>query len=190
MADTTHLAIPKPVDAHLVSDDVTVLQAAFDKIDLLLFNLTTALAGKANADHSHPMTAIDGLVTALNGKSDTGHTHTLEALSNVDAESAVNGMLLIKSGSGWVPITALSALGPHAHAITDITGLASQLVPTGTIVEYAGTTAPSGYLLCSGAAVSRTGQAGLFAIAGTKYGVGDTTTTFNLPTKSGFIIKT
>jgi microcystin-dependent protein len=56
-------------------------------------------------------------------------------------------------------------------------------IPAGTILEYAGSSAPSGYLLCQGGAVSRTTYSALFAIIGTTYGVGDGSTTFNLPDK-------
>ena len=55
------------------------------------------------------------------------------------------------------------------------------LFPTGSITAYGGATAPSGYLLCNGAAVSRTTYDALFDIIGTAYGVGDGSTTFNLP---------
>jgi microcystin-dependent protein len=41
--------------------------------------------------------------------------------------------------------------------------------------------APTGYLLCAGSAVSRTTYAALFAILGTTFGAGDGSTTFNLP---------
>jgi microcystin-dependent protein len=51
----------------------------------------------------------------------------------------------------------------------------------GMIVMFAGSTAPSGWLLCQGQAVSRTTYAGLFAVCGTTHGVGDSSTTFNLP---------
>jgi len=54
-------------------------------------------------------------------------------------------------------------------------------VPVGTISPYGGTAAPSGWLLCNGAAVSRTTYANLFAIIAELYGVGDGSTTFNLP---------
>jgi len=54
-------------------------------------------------------------------------------------------------------------------------------MPTGSIIATGRTTAPTGWLLCDGAAVSRTGQAALFAAIGTNYGVGDGSTTFNLP---------
>jgi len=54
-------------------------------------------------------------------------------------------------------------------------------VPAGAIIPFAGTSVPTGYLLCNGAAVSRTDYANLFAAIGTLYGAGDGSTTFNLP---------
>lgn len=54
-------------------------------------------------------------------------------------------------------------------------------VRTGTLFDFAGPAAPEGYLLCGGQAVSRTTFAALFSVIGTAYGVGDGSTTFNLP---------
>jgi microcystin-dependent protein len=54
-------------------------------------------------------------------------------------------------------------------------------IPTGVVQAYAGATPPAGYLLCNGAAVSRTTYAALFAALGTVWGVGDGATTFNVP---------
>ena len=54
-------------------------------------------------------------------------------------------------------------------------------VPVGGIMPYAGSTAPVGYLLCQGQAISRTTYADLFAIIGTTYGGGDGSSTFNIP---------
>lgn len=51
----------------------------------------------------------------------------------------------------------------------------------GTIELWGGSTAPDGYLLCNGGAVSRSLYADLFAVIGTTYGAGDGSTTFNLP---------
>ena len=56
-------------------------------------------------------------------------------------------------------------------------------VPTGGIVEYAGATAPNGWLLCDGSAISRTTYADLFEVIGTTFGEGDGSTTFNLPNR-------
>ncbi len=64
--------------------------------------------------------------------------------------------------------------------------IASQrLVPAGSILPYAGATAPDGWLLCYGQAVSRTAYPGLFAAIGTAFGAGDGSTTFNLPDLRG-----
>ena len=56
-------------------------------------------------------------------------------------------------------------------------------VPVGTINMYAGGVGdvPNGWLLCNGGAVSRTTYAQLFAVLDTEYGVGDGSTTFNVP---------
>lgn len=61
------------------------------------------------------------------------------------------------------------------------------LTPTGSIQMYAGSAAPTGFLLCDGSAVSRTTYADLFAVLSTTYGVGDGATTFNVPDLRGRI---
>lgn len=52
---------------------------------------------------------------------------------------------------------------------------------TGVIKQYAGIVAPNGYFICDGSAVSRSTYANLFSIISTIYGIGDGTTTFNIP---------
>lgn len=60
------------------------------------------------------------------------------------------------------------------------------LTPIGTRVGYTGTSAPnSRWLLAYGQAVSRTTYAAYFAIVSTSYGVGDGSTTFNMPDYRG-----
>jgi microcystin-dependent protein len=54
-------------------------------------------------------------------------------------------------------------------------------VNTGLIVPWGNNSTPSGFLDCDGTAVNRTTYANLFAIIGTTYGVGDGSTTFNVP---------
>jgi microcystin-dependent protein len=56
-----------------------------------------------------------------------------------------------------------------------------QLEPVGTVKDYAGSTAPTGYLMCDGSAVSRSTYSGLFAVISTTFGAGDGSLTFNLP---------
>jgi len=65
---------------------------------------------------------------------------------------------------------------------------AASLSPAGGIQAYAGSSSPTGWLICDGSAVSRTTYSDLFAAISTTYGVGDGSTTFNLPDISGRVI--
>ena len=58
----------------------------------------------------------------------------------------------------------------------------------GSIIQFAGATIPSGWLLCDGSELSRTTYADLFNAIGTTYGVGDGSTTFNLPNLKGRVV--
>jgi len=78
------------------------------------------------------------------------------------------------SDSNWEYLGNLSGLG--------------NTTPLGTVLDYAGTTAPTNYLLCYGQAISRTTYAALFALLGTTYGAGDGSTTFNIPDLRGRVV--
>jgi microcystin-dependent protein len=57
----------------------------------------------------------------------------------------------------------------------------AQIIPTGTVIYRLSTVVPTGWLAANGQEVSRMTYALLFSILGTNYGVGNGTTTFNLP---------
>jgi microcystin-dependent protein len=59
------------------------------------------------------------------------------------------------------------------------------LTPTGAILPFGGSSAPAGYLLCNGAAVSRSTYAALYAVIGMAFGAGNGSTTFNVPDLRG-----
>ena len=64
----------------------------------------------------------------------------------------------------------------------------SNLLPAGIVSPFAGSSAPIGYLLCDGSAINRIDYAKLFAVISTTYGVGNGSTTFNLPDLRGRVI--
>ena len=64
----------------------------------------------------------------------------------------------------------------------------SNIVPSGALMPFAGTSAPTGFLLCDGSAVSRSTYATLFSAISTTYGSGDGSSTFNLPDLRGRVI--
>lgn len=79
-------------------------------------------------------------------------------------------------------ITDTAGIANHEGRITTIEGsLGGLALPVGAIMDYGGAAAPSGWLLCFGQAVSRATYVALFTAIGTAYGVGDGTTTFNVP---------
>ena len=66
-----------------------------------------------------------------------------------------------------------------------IATLKTNVLPPGVINSYVSSSIPSGWLLCDGSAVDRTTYAALFAVISTTYGVGDGSTTFNVPNLKG-----
>ena len=74
---------------------------------------------------------------------------------------------------------------PELDASIELNGHPLGGVITGSIQMYAGSTAPSGWLICDGSAVSRDDYANLFSVIGTTYGAGDGSTTFNIPNLKG-----
>jgi microcystin-dependent protein len=108
--------------------------------------------------------------------------------------------LKLISGNSSVPALTFAAeptLGFYRSS-SGIVGLAGSLdvsggvtidgnaiLPVGVILPYGGSTAPAAWLLCDGSAKSRTTYASLFAAIGTSYGVGDGSTTFNVPDLRG-----
>ena len=61
-------------------------------------------------------------------------------------------------------------------------------LPSGMVTMTAANTAPTGWQICNGAAISRTTYADLFTAIGTTYGVGNGSTTFNIPDMRGRVV--
>lgn len=118
-----------------------------------------------------------GISTAnLNSSSDSPAAARTELLAAVNAVNDIAGARGMAGGvaplddSGLLPTGVL----PTAAAL-----------PPGIMLPYAGPTAPTGWLLCYGQAVSRTTYAALFLALGTTHGAGDGSTTFGLPDMRG-----
>lgn len=100
----------------------------------------------------------------------------LSGVSNICRLQFVDGdFYIVNSGGVAVQITDGDAI------ISTVVVPSSPLMPAGTVLDFAGGTVPVGFLACNGAAVSRTTYADLFNAIGTTWGVGDGSTTFNLP---------
>ena len=90
------------------------------------------------------------------------------------------GML---AGANEVSVPAGAAGTPTVNKtnVQDQLAALSLVMPTGSIIQYAGVGLPTGWLACNGQAVSRAAYPDLFAALMTTWGAGDGSTTFNVP---------
>jgi len=91
----------------------------------------------------------------------------------------------LSSGNVGIGTGGINAVG----ATLNVTGDVSAGILIGQVSFFTMSTAPTGWLKCNGAAISRTTYAKLFAVTGTTYGVGNGSTTFNLPDLRGEFIR-
>ena len=98
--------------------------------------------------------------------------------------SVTDEILNVIQAAGMEP--SEQATNQLIQAIRQLAAIGS---PTGMIAFIHDTDVPDGWLLCNGAAVSRTEYAALFAKIGVKYGSGDGSTTFNLPNLDGRVLQ-
>src|SRR3990167_317176 len=97
-----------------------------------------------------------------------------EMLIQVSADSTTKKLWFF-DGEGW-----------NSVEFTGTGTVATSAIPTGTMFEFGGSTVPiGGYVFCDGTAYSRSAYATLFGVIGTDYGVGDGSTTFNVPDRRG-----
>jgi microcystin-dependent protein len=85
---------------------------------------------------------------------------------------------VVASGSLTTPGGAQGVQGLQGSSAADVN-------PVGTILMYGSTTAPAGWMVCDGSAISRATYPALYALIGTSFGAGDGSTTFNLPDLRG-----
>ena len=92
---------------------------------------------------------------------------------------------------GVIKIDTVSLTNASMDANTQMAGvnLSNQTVPVGTIQSHSANTAPSGWLICDGSAISRTTYSDLYSIVGTTWGSGDGSTTFAIPDLRGWFMR-
>lgn len=115
-----------------------------------------------------PPGGISGLVGAVNNFP----AGTPAMLASAAIDGLGDHYIRLKGdGSGRTGPLQWDAIGDVTHTP----------LPIGSVLSYAGASVPTGFLLCDGAAVSRTTYSKLFTAIGIVWGAGDGSTTFNLP---------
>ena len=174
--------------------------------------LTTAAQGNITAVGTLSSLSVSGNITSSVGNLSMGNVLTgglISATGNITGGNLALGSPLVAANGGTGISTYTVGDIIYASTTTAFTKLAASTsgyllqtngagtaptwaappvaagVPSGSVIPFAGSSAPTGYLLCFGQAVSRTTYSDLFAVTSTTYGIGDGTTTFNLPDLRG-----
>jgi microcystin-dependent protein len=133
--------------------------------------------------------AVQSITTAGLTLGSTAISATGAEINQLDA--ITRGSILYGNASG---ATARLAAGGASTVLTsdgtDISwAAAGGGVPAGSIIYHAANTAPTGFIKANGAAVSRSTYSDLFTAIGTTFGVGDGSSTFNVPDLRGEFLR-
>jgi len=153
----TNKTLTAPVFGGTITGTIGITPASAGTMDNVAIGGATPRAGT--------FTTLSATVTAyavLCGS--TSGTGALQAVASV----GTSGQVLTSGGAGTLP---------------SFSGVSTS--PTGAVMDFAGSSAPSGWLECDGSAVSRATYAALFTAISTTWGVGDGATTFNVPDMRG-----
>ena len=137
------------------------------------YEIANQTAANARADINN---ALQAIATNNSGASAPSTTFANQWWYDTSAD-----ILYIRNeaNTAWIKVGDLNQSG----------GTFSAQIPAGMVQAYAGSAAPTGWLKCNGAAVSRTTYATLFAAIGTTYGSGDGSSTFNVPDLRGEFVR-
>jgi microcystin-dependent protein len=171
----------------------TLVVPSNKKLYFIYNNTSTAITVKVSGQTGVSVPAAAKMVLVSNG------TDVVVATNYMASATLGSALGVASGGTGLATLTANNVIlgngtsapsfvapGTSGNYLTSNgTTWASTAPPTtflsGMLMPYAAASAPSGWLLCFGQAVSRSTYADLFAVISTTYGVGDNSTTFNLP---------
>ena len=212
VAGNTGVTIPSGTNKHIITDGTSIYEISQDSFTNLTVEGNVTVEGNmvvSGAATFHSTVTVSGNEiikgnTSIGGNAVINGTFINAGAARFDSTVTVSGAATFKSAvsvSGNVNIAGNTSIGgtvtisggnlaaPNAKVCasayygdgSNLTGA----MPTGAILPYGSSVAPSGYVLCNGTAYNRTTYADLFGVIGVKYGVGDGSSTFNVPDTRG-----
>lgn len=128
---------------------------------------------------------VGTLVYDIRSASSSGGGHVQAAnFGGTGQTSYTKGDVLVATSSSVLTKLSVGVDGTVLTANSSVTAgvdWEGRTLPTGAMIDFAGSSAPSGFLLCDGSPVSRFTYGTLFGIISTTWGAGDGSTTFNVP---------
>ena len=198
----TGVSVPAGAKVSLVSNGT-------DIIDATNYSSSLTVGGSASVGDTLTAGAITTYPTTTFTGAISGTTLTVSAVTGtlyigqyITSGAASGTQITAGSGSSWTVspsqtvsstamVAAAGATSTTTNSADNSTNIATTAfaktagAPTGAIFMWGTSSAPTGHLLCNGSAVSRTTYSALYAVISTTFGVGDNSTTFNLPNFNG-----
>jgi len=168
-------------------------QSAADQLEVAQQSIE--IAAQQSADDS-AASAANAATSEINAAA--SETNAANSAASVDANNIIHKIGSGLSNEGYTKAEADATLAQiqgdatKTFKVSDAINADEALAfgqLTGYVLPFATSIVPSGYLECNGSALSRTAYADLFAVLGTTYGVGDGSTTFNIPDLRGEFIR-
>lgn len=133
-------------------------------------------------------TLVDSLASIATSGSynDLSNKPTLGTASDKDVGTSANNVVQLDSNAKIPAVDGSQVINISYNNLLD-TPLTT--IPQGIILPFSSSSVPSGFLECDGSAISRTTYSGLFSLMGTTFGIGDGSTTFNIPDLRGEFIR-
>lgn len=159
------------------------VKTAYDKAEEALTAANAAAANSASADKLTTARSIT-LTGPVTGTVDfDGSANVSIPTTVVSASTSAKGIVQLSSATSSTSETLAATAKAVKAAYDKAVAAENATANVGVVGEYKAAHLESipGYLLCNGAAVSRTTYANLFAVIGINFGAGDKDTTFNLP---------
>ena len=130
---------------------------------------------------------LDGKITSLNGSVASLNSNLLALNTNsvkLSGDQTISGTKTFSSS----PKVPTPSSDDNSTAVATTAWVKDYICPAGTVVAFAGSTIPAGWLLCDGSMVNKSDYPDLFNAIETTYGTGNGSTTFNLPNLSGKVL--
>ncbi len=195
IAGNTSIGGTATVGGAFVAGGAAQLQSTVTAVGAATFKSDVSVSGNTRLGGTVTIAGAVSLASTLSvaGATNFASTVTVVGAGTFKSAVSVSGNVNIAGNTsigGTVTISGANLAAPNAKVCasayygdgSNLTGA----MPTGAIVPYGASVAPSGYVLCNGTAYNRTGTyADLFGVIGTKYGVGDGSSTFNVPDTRG-----
>ena len=205
----TGVSVPAGAKVSLVSNGTDIIDAT-NYSSSLTVGTNATVTGDLSVGDAFTAGSIAAYPTTNFTAAISGTTLTVSAVASgtlyvgqyITSGAASGTQITAGSGSSWTVtpsqtvsstsmVAAAGATSTTVASTDNSTNIATTAfaktagAPTGAIFMWGTSSAPTGHLLCNGSAVSRTTYSTLYAVISTTFGVGDGSTTFNLPNFNG-----